>query len=988
MGKWRGDLSWYREDQEVPDLAEPRHIAGISCRIVLLALLAFASLFAAAATQALAMEPISVSKDVRAIDITNAGDWYRDVEGSLKVSTAPDRDGIVRRVEIRPRSTTGNTNWFVFALANESNEQIDRVIVAPHYRLVDAGVIWPDLDSQRILAITPSEGFSLEAQDDREADAFLITLNPGAVITLIAEMNTDKLPKLVLWEPSAYKDTINSLTLYRGIVLGISGLLAVFLTILFVVKGTTIFPATAALAWGVLAYICVDFGFWDRIITITNTSERLWRAGAEILLAAGLVLFFYSYLRLNRWSRNYTIGAITWLLGLAVLFGFVFFNTEVASGMARLSFAASIAIAGFIIAYLTLKRDDRAIMLVPIWLLAVAWLFGGWLTVTGQISNDIIQPALGGGLVLIILLMAFTVLQNAFTGGALAQGLVSDAELQALALTGSGDILWDWETTRDVVQTGHGLSEILGIPPRELNGSSQKIRNLIHPNDRERFQATLESILEHKRGQISQAFRICGDGGHYHWFRLKARPMLDVNSRVIRCIGTLSDITDSKVAEARLLQDAVRDNLTGLENRELFENRLDMVMQLASKGLSVRPSVFHVNIDEFREINQAIGFAAGDTILLTVARRLSRLLGSGDTIARLGGDQFAILLLSETEPERIAVFADAIRQTLNSPVEFAGKEIELTASIGIASWTKDQTRADLLMRDAELATLHAKRLGGNRIEPFRPSFRSNKDDSIVLVDDLRIALEEGAISVVYQPIVRVDDRSTAGFEALVRWNHPKLGLISPADFIPVAESSGLINKLGLYVLRRAVLDFGAIHAANPDYRPFVSVNVSSRELLQNDFVNGIATVIEDAGFDVDLLKLEITESMVMENPEHSNQVLARIKNLGVGLSLDDFGTGYSSLAYLMRFPFDTIKIDSSFIQARDRKERLIVMRSIIAMAHGLEQSLVAEGVETESDMTELKQLGCEFAQGYLFGEPVSAGLVEGMVIEELRLAGQ
>lgn len=957
------------------------------CSLPAIGLLAFLVLLGAVVT-ASALEPIGVSKDTKAIDITNAGEWYRGVDGSLKVSTAPDRDGIVRRVEIRPKSTTGNTNWFVFALANDSNEQIDRVIVAPHYRLVDAGIIWPDLDSRRITAITPSEGFSLEAQEDREADAFLITLNPGAVITLIAELETPNLPKLVLWEPSAYKDTINSLTLYRGIVLGISGLLAVFLTILFVVKGTTIFPATAALAWGVLAYICVDFGFWDRVVAITQTSERLWRAGAEIVLAAGILLFFYSYLRLNRWNRNYTIATIGWLLGLAILFGFVFFNPEMASGMARLSFAATIAIGGAIIAFLSFKRDDRAIMLVPIWLLNVAWLFGGWLTVTGQIANDIIQPALGGGLVLIILLMAFTVLQNAFSGGALAQGLVSDAERQALALTGSGDILWDWETGRDVVQTGQGLSDILGMPLRELNGPLQKIRNLIHPNDRERFQATLESVLEHKRGQIAQSFRICDNDGHYRWFRLKARPMLDTGGKVIRCIGTLTDVTDAKYAETRMLQDAVRDNLTGLENRELFENRLDMVMQLAARGVSVRPSVFHVNIDEFREINQAVGFAAGDTILLTVARRLSRLLGAGDSIARLGGDQFAILLLSETEPDRIAVFADAIRQTLSAPVEFAGKEIELTASIGIATWTKEQVKPELLMRDAELATLHAKRLGGDRIEPFRPSFRTGKDDSVVLVDDLRYALEKGTISVVYQPIVRVEDRSTAGFEALVRWEHPKLGLVSPADFIPVAERSGLINRLGLYVLRQAVADFSSIHAANPDYRPFVSVNVSSRELLQDDFVSGVSEVIEESGFQAEKLKLEITESMVMENPEHSNQVLARLKSIGIGLSLDDFGTGYSSLAYLMRFPFDTIKIDSSFVQARDRKERLVVLKSIIAMAHGLEQALVAEGVEQESDLLELQQLGCEFAQGFYFGEPVGADLVEGMVTEEMRLAGQ
>ncbi len=934
-----------------------------------------------------AVEPVSVSKDLKAIDISNTGDWYRGIDGSLKVSTAPDRDGIVRRVEIRPKNASTNANWYVFALANDTSEQIDRLIVAPHYRMVNAGVIWPDLDSVRIEAITPSEGFSLEAQDDREADVFLITLNPGAVITLIAELKTDKLPRLVLWEPSAYKDTINSLTLYRGIVLGISGLLAVFLTILFVVKGTAIFPATAALAWSVLAYVCVDFGFWDRVVSITQTSEPLWRAGAEVFLAISLVLFSYAYLRLNRWNRNYTFIIVGWLLSLAILLGVVLFDPAVASGLARLSYAATIAFTSLMIIHLTWKRDDRAIMLIPIWLLNIAWLIGCWLTVTGRLSNDIIQPALGGGLVLIVLLMAFTILQNAFSGGALAQGLVSEAERQALALTGSGDVLWDWETGRDSIFAGSGLAETLGISEKQINGPLQKMRNLIHPNDRERFQSTLESILEHKRGRISQSFRICGDDGHYHWFKLKARPMIGADGNVMRCIGTLTDITDAKNAEIRLLQDAVRDNLTGLENRELFENRLDMAMKLAARGIEIRPSVFYINIDEFREINSNVGFSVGDTLLLTVARRISRLLGEGDAIARLGGDQFAIMLLSENEPDRIAAFADAIRKTLRAPIDFADQEIKLTASIGIATWTKDQTQPDLLIRDAELATLHAKRLGGDRIEPFRPAFRTGKDDTTILVDDLRIALEQGNINVVYQPIVNLSDRTTIGFEALVRWEHSKLGYISPADFVPIAESSGQIDKLGIYVLRKAIIDFKHIYTSH-DVKPFVSVNVSSRQLLQEDFVKDIDKVLKDENFAPENLKLEITESMVMENPEYSAQVLARIRNLGVGLSLDDFGTGYSSLAYLMRFPFDTIKIDSSFIQARDRKERLVVLRSIIAMAHGLEQSIVAEGVENETDVTELHQLGCEAAQGFYFGQAMAASDISQLIESETRLVGQ
>ena len=964
-----------------------QYAARVTVAAVLLAMITLiAVMLAAAPVQAL--EPVSVTKDLNAIDISNTGTWYRDVDGSLKISTAPDRDGIVRRVEIRPRETSRGSNWYVFALANDSSEQIDRLIVAPHYLQVGAGMVWPDLDSKRIVAITPSEGFSLEAVEDREADVFLITLNPGAVITLIAEMKTDSFPKLVLWELNAYKDAVNSLTLYRGIVLGISGLLAMFLTILFMVKGTAIFPATAALAWGVLAYVCVDFGFWDRVVAITQTSEPYWRAATEVFLAFAFLLFLYSYLRLNRWSRKFTFLVSGWLLALGVLAGVVLFDPAMASGLARFSFAATIAAAGIVMAWLVVKRDDRAIMLVPTWLLAVAWLVGSWMTVTGRVSNDIIQPALGGGLVLIVLLIAFTIMQNAFSGGALAQGLVSNSERQSLALMGAGDILWDWDTQRDSVTTGNGLSDILGMASKRLDGNLQKMRNLIHPNDRERFQATLDSILEHKRGQIAQSFRLCAEDGHYHWFRLKARPMLGAQGDVIRCIGTLTDITDAKKSETRLLQDAVRDNLTGLENRELFINRLDMVVQMARRGVDLRPSVFHVNVDRFREVNRSVGFSAGDTLLLTVARRLAKLLHSGDSIARIGGDQFAILLLSESEPDRIAGFADTIRKTLNAPVTFGEETLQLTASIGISTWTKDLEDCETMMRDAELAMLHAKRLGGNRIEPFRPAFRTGKDNSVILAEDLREAISNREISVSYQPIVQLSDNATVGFEALVRWNHPKLGLVSPSDFIPAAERSGMIQPLGVYVLFQAIADFKRIHNENPGFTPFVSVNVSSRELLREDFTNSIEEALSETGFSPEHLKIEITETMVMENPEHSRQVLARLRSLGVGLSIDDFGTGYSSLSYLTRFPFDTLKIDSSFLQTKNRKERTVVLRSIIAMAHGLNQSLVAEGVEHKEDVDELQELGCEFAQGFYFGPAITADEVSGLITEDIKLAGQ
>ncbi|MEP0510683.1 MAG: sensor domain-containing phosphodiesterase, partial [Aurantimonas coralicida] len=378
------------------------------------------------APPSLALEAVSISRGDTAIDMLPAVDVYRGKGRAFQVATVPGADGIVRRIEIEAQSAQASGDWAVFALANNTDKQIDRLVVAPHFRLVGSGVVWPDLGSQRIASITPSQGFALERQPSTDADVFLVTLDPGAIVTFVAELASPNLPDLRLWEPNAYKDTVNAFTLYRGIVLGIAGLLAVFLTILFVVKGSAMFPATASLAWAVLAYICIDFDFWQKLVPILPGQERVWRAGTEVSLAFTLVLFLFAYLNLNRWHGVLSIFTIMWLAALGTVGVVAAFDPVVASGIARISLAATAALGLGIIGTLAVQRTDRAIMLIPTWCLVILWVFAGWSTVTGRIDNDIIQPALGGGLVLIVLLIGYTVMQHAFAGGGNAQGLLSD----------------------------------------------------------------------------------------------------------------------------------------------------------------------------------------------------------------------------------------------------------------------------------------------------------------------------------------------------------------------------------------------------------------------------------------------------------------------------------------------------------------------------------------------------------------------------------
>ncbi|TYR31867.1 EAL domain-containing protein [Mesorhizobium microcysteis] len=943
-----------------------------------------AVLFCLLAIPASAIEPITISRENVALDLSRAVQIYRDQGENFQVSTAPGIDGIVRRIEVEALDERSSGDWAVFALANTTDQQLDRLIVAPHFRLVGSGLFWPDLGSSRITAITPSEGFALDRQASRDADIFLVTINPGSVVTFIAELSSPRLPQVYLWEPEAYKDTTNSYTLFRGIVIGIAGLLALFLTILFVVKGTSMFPATAALSWAVLAYICIDFGFLNQVLDITAGNEQLWRAGTEIALAATFVVFLFTYLNLNRWHLHFSYGAVAWVLALLLLAGVALFDAPVAAGLARFSFALT-AVAGIgLIAYLAFQGYDRAIMLVPSWLMILVWLVGSWMAVTGALDNDVVQPALGGGLILIILLIGFTVMQHAFAGGALHQGLFSDMERQALAVTGSGDIVWDWDVLRERVVTKPDVSRQLGLPQGSLHGPARNWLPALHADDRDSFRTTLDMILEHRRGRVSQSFRLRGADGHYHWFTLRARPVIGSDGEVIRCVGTLVDVTEQKKAEERLLHDAVHDNLTGLPSRELFLNRLEAVISIARTEENVRPTVMVIDIDRFKQINDGLGISAGDTILLTIARRLHRLLKPRDSLSRFGGDQFALLLLSEQDPTRIAGVAEAVKQAINAPITFAKREIVLAASVGLASWNSSQARAEDMVKDAELAMHQAKRFGGDRIEPFRPAFRSVGTDRLQLESDLRRAVERQELRLAYQPIVRLEDRSIAGFEALLRWEHPRRGPIPPADFIPVAESCGLIVQLGLFAMQQAADDLASWQKQIGDVPLSVSVNLSSRQLIRRDLVSDVRSVVARANLKPRCFRLELTESLVMDNPEQSAHILGKLKQLGIGLSLDDFGTGYSSLSYLTRFPFDTIKIDRSFIDDSSPK-RAVLLRSMVNMAHELGLSVVAEGVSDESDALELRQMGCEYVQSFMFGPPIQADAAAKLLKEQFPL---
>ncbi len=946
-----------------------RRVLRVFLRLSALLALAFAG-----CPPALAVQSVRVSADSDAIDLTRAVERYSAQGDRIQVSTAPGADGIVRRIEVSALEAGAQPSWIVFALTNDSDEQLTRLIVAPHFRFVGSGVVWPDLGSSRITTITASQGQAPEREDNAEADVFRLTLDPGTTVTYVAELRTPSLPQLYLWEPDAFKDKSTSLTLYEGILIGIAGLLALFLTIVFVVRGAMIFPAAAALAWAVFAYVCIDFGFWRKMFGLEDASERIWRAGVEATIAATLIVFLFAYLNLRRWHVRYMHFALAWLVLMAAVVGLSVFNAPVAAGVARISIATVAGVGLLLILSLAARGSDRAVMLIPTWYLLAVWVVAAGAAALGYLTNDLAAPGLVGGLVLIVMLIGFTVMQFAFSGAGGRGDNGADAERRSLAMTGSGEAIFDWNVVNDEISGAEALESQLGLKRGALEGPAAGWLDVLHPLDRDRYTLALDGLLHQRSGRINHDLRLRGSDGHYFWYVLKARPVVSADGEVVRVIGSLADVTEIKSAEERMLHDAIHDNLTGLPNRELFYDRLTSALYMAQKPGASAPAIMLVDIDGFKAVNDSYGLSMGDSALLAVARRLARDLKPGDTLARLSGDQFGVVILAGPSASDLPARLDGLRTALAAPISFGEREIALTVSIGAAVYDpKLHVKGGDLLADAQLALATAKKAGGDRVELFARVMRSQRSDRQMLENDMRHALERGEVTVLFRPIVRLEDRTVAGFQALTRWRHPKLGVLDEDEFASVAESTGVIVDIGAYALETTARELAAWQKALEVSPPiFATVAASSRQLLSHDLLTDVRAALSRHFAQRGSLKIAIAESLVMENPEFAAVLLRRLREIGAALMLDRFGAGYTSLGHLPQYRFDAMRIDASLVRPNAFGQRSPILRSVVSMAQEIGMDVISEGADTESDAVELAQIGCQFAQGTTFGQPMSA----------------
>jgi diguanylate cyclase (GGDEF)-like protein/PAS domain S-box-containing protein len=548
--------------------------------------------------------------------------------------------------------------------------------------------------------------------------------------------------------------------------------------------------------------------------------------------------------------------------------------------------------------------------------------------------------------------------------------------------------------------TGYTPEEVLGQSPRILQGPK---------TDRIVLDRLLQNLQE---GQIfyGETTNYRKDGAEFYnqWH---IEPIRDARGEITHYLAIQRDITQQKLAEARSRHDALYDSLTDLPNRAFFLNQLRTCIERTQQSQDYLFAVLVLDLDRFKVINDSLGHKAGDKMLVAIANRLKAAARQGDTVARVGGDEFAILLENLTDIGNVSSIANQLQTTLQQPLQLEGQEVLTTASIGIAVSMLWYECPEDILRDADMAMYRAKALGKARSAVFNKTMYRHAVNRLQLETDLRQAISGQELRLYYQPIVSLATGKITGFEALVRWQHPTRGLVSPAEFIPVAEETGLILPLGDWVLREACARAKKWHLEFPNQQPLtISVNISGRQFGQPDLSDKIDQILHQTGVERQSLKLEITESAIMENAELPKLVsdrtivatsagslgtapsegtiaiLEQLRSLGVQLGIDDFGTGYSSLSRLYRFPINTLKIDQSFIrrmhvgsQGKDNTSPFKIVRAIVMLAHNLGLDVTAEGIETPEQLAELRKLGCESGQGYFFSKPLDAVQAEALI---------
>ncbi|MFN8456282.1 MAG: EAL domain-containing protein [Anaerolineae bacterium] len=610
----------------------------------------------------------------------------------------------------------------------------------------------------------------------------------------------------------------------------------------------------------------------------------------------------------------------------------------------------------------------------------------GWITKSGDLctiawSSTVLDNQ---GAVEYIISTGHDITERKQIEEALRQG----GERYALAVLAANHGLWDWNLKTNEIYFSPHWKAILGYEEQEIQSSVEEWFSRVHPEDLPRLKVDIAVHLEGTTPSFKSEYRMLHWNGEYHWVLTQGLAVRDEAGQPYRLTGSQADITQRKLNEDELKYASSHDALTGLPNRASFLKRLERAIEKGKQNKEILFAVLFIDLDRFKVINDSLGHLVGDQLLITIARRLKASLRANDMVARLGGDEFTILLDQIHNADDATLVAERIAHELASPVKLEGHELIVTASIGIALSSNGYEAADDILRDADTTMYRAKAQGRARHEIFNADMHTQVVAIRELEAELRYAIERQELELYYQPIVSLATGEIVSIEALLRWNHPRLGLIGPAEFVPLAEETGLIVSIGEWVLRTACAQLKQWHAAGYSWLR-VGVNVSLRQFYapntQISLPELITAILAETGLSPQIVDLEITESLPLAHNEVNSVVLRDLKRLGVHIVLDDFGIG-SSLVVLKQFPISALKVDQSFVkEIISNYSDAAIITSMISLAHNLGLRVIAEGVETEAQLAWLRAKGCDEIQGYLFSRPLVAHELTNLLISGKRL---
>jgi len=560
---------------------------------------------------------------------------------------------------------------------------------------------------------------------------------------------------------------------------------------------------------------------------------------------------------------------------------------------------------------------------------------------------------------------------------------VSEERLDSI-LGAIEDVVWSMdETMSKTLYLNEAVERIYGYPMSDFLEDHNLWLKVIHPEDLNRVKNINHTLFI--SGSFNEEYRILRHDREVRWVSNQGHGIYDRDGNLLRVDGIVRDITAQKQAQQQLVHDAFHDALTNLPNRSLFMDRVEQALNHNKRHPQYLFAVMFIDLDRFKMINDSLGHAVGDQFLQAIAKLLVTCLRGGDTVARIGGDEFTILVNDMREISEAVMIAERILHKFLQPIELENQKIFGSVSIGIVISDGEYETADDLIRDADIAMYRSKSNGKGRYTIFDKEMYEENLNAIQLDNDLRYALERQEFELYYQPIVHLSSEKLAGFEALIRWHHPERGLVPPIEFIPLAEETGLIIAIGDWVLHQACQQISTWQSQFPEANSLtMSINLTCQQIREDDLIEKLDRVLETTGIKGNNLHLEITESSMMDQGDETIAKLEQLRARSIQLSIDDFGQGYSSLSYLHRFPVNTLKIDRTFVELMTfGGQNLAIIRTIIILAHALDMNVVAEGVETLEQMSMLKQLGCEYAQGYLFSSAVISTDAEKMISDSL-----